>query len=206
MRSSNAVPALLLVGWFLCAGCEPGYQRVGGEWAWVSYDAGAGRRVTPVGADDETFRVVKDQFGADRQRVYFEGRVVEGADPLSFSPLSGGYSRDERRVYFWQYEVLGAEPRTFEVVEFPYSRDANDVYCGTVPLGVSEPGRLEVVRGGGGVSTVQMRYLSEPGLADSLRAKGFGPEKTVATGLNYPEPALANVGPQTFRDCQPGAV
>ena len=123
----------------LLTGCNTGYNRHNGQWVWTTHDEYNGRRDIPIaGIDNRSFKILANEnFGADKNAVYYQGRKVKHADPESFSTLTQnafGYAKDSKRVFLDTEVILKADPETFEVLEFPYSKDRNDVYNGTLPM------------------------------------------------------------------------
>lgn len=132
---------LLIVLWI--SSCQSGYKKQNGQWAWVTYDESAGKRVKWMeGIDNSSFRVLKnDNFGADNFSVFYQGIKIKQANPNGFVTLTDntfGYAKDAQHVFLDIEVILKADPKSFEVLEFPYSRDKNDIYNGTLPMGLDK--------------------------------------------------------------------
>lgn len=79
-----------------------GYQKSGGEWVYVTSDAGNGRVVHQIkGADTPTFEVLSaDNYARDKQHVYFKMHRLDNADPSPFVVVSDDvyvYGKDRYR-------------------------------------------------------------------------------------------------------------
>ena len=137
MASKHLLAILTLTCLFL-ASCNSGYQKENGEWAWVSYDEAAGKRVAKIDpVDDSSFQVIKGykEYAKDKNSVFYIGRIIEDADPNTFSVLNKkGYSIDQKNVFLTWEKVIFADPQSFQLIEAPYSKDADHVFCGTIPL------------------------------------------------------------------------
>jgi len=129
-------------------GCNTGYQKENGEWAYVTWDEGSGRKVFPLQADEETFKILqKPEYAKDKSSVFYKGRVIPEADPSSYNLLEGGnYARDKGRVFLFYYEVINADPVTFVEIKFPYAKDKEGIFCGTLPMDVQNTNEFEVIR------------------------------------------------------------
>lgn len=145
--------SLLVVLASLLTGCEPGYQKEDGKWAYVTYDEAAGKRVNYLEVDEQTFVSINKGYTKDKSKVLYEGSVIETADPKTFEIIGKGYSKDDFQVYLDNEIVIGADPKTFRILDFPYSRDDKNVYNGTLPMKVRDIGSFEVVSSTGMKST-----------------------------------------------------
>ncbi|MEL7534922.1 MAG: DKNYY domain-containing protein [Bacteroidota bacterium] len=114
-----------------------GYKLENGEWAWVSYDEAAGKRIRKLAeVDQESFEILKDKrYGKDKAKVFFLGRPIEDANPQTFELLSKeGYARDDQYVFLDRIKLVQAHPQSFKTLRFPYAEDQERIYCGTIPL------------------------------------------------------------------------
>lgn len=117
MRFSGA---LLLLCTLLSA-CSTGYQKENGAWVWVDYNENVGKKVTWIPeADAASFRVLDDQnFAADRQRVYLQGKPIPDADPAtpgSRTRRGGSLPGYQHRQTHVRHEIHNS-PVTFYRVE-----------------------------------------------------------------------------------------
>jgi hypothetical protein len=87
-------------------------------------------------ADAATAEVVNPHWTwKDRNRVYYQSRVMEGADPQTFRHLGQAFYADAENV-FWGTNLLpDADVNTFETFgDVPYARDHANVWSGTTVL------------------------------------------------------------------------
>lgn len=134
---------LILILVFFFVSCKEGYQKQNGQWAWITRDESAGKRVKWIeGIDNESFEVLSHKnFGADRHAVYYKGSKIKHADPATFVILTKndhGYAKDQNHVFLDHEVIINADPQTFTLLEFPFSRDDKRVFNGTLPLDMDE--------------------------------------------------------------------
>lgn len=87
---------------------------------------------TVVGADPSTFECLANEYGRDRDHVFFGSRLMPVIDAASFEVLPSGYSKDQDQVYYGYYSgqiIQGADPSTFEVFDLTMTKDRQTVYC-----------------------------------------------------------------------------
>jgi hypothetical protein len=146
-KVARFIGALASTVTILIAGCGTGYQKVDGEWSWVSIDEGRGRTVEKLGADNATFEVLGNRdYGKDKNRVFYRTRPIDQADPATFEVLSNPmYSADSERVFVRGHMIPGADRKTFHLIKEPYGRDASAIYCGTLKMNVYDRDAFEVV-------------------------------------------------------------
>ncbi|UII33526.1 DKNYY domain-containing protein [Fulvivirga ulvae] len=84
------------------------------------------------GVDSRSFRVVKNYYSKDKNRVYCGNRVIDGADPESFEVFEHMfYSKDKYNVYGDGIVIKEADAETFEPVNTDKSvlyKDKNHTY------------------------------------------------------------------------------
>jgi hypothetical protein len=114
--------------------CRPGGPpRYSIEAGVVAYDFyGAETRLAD--ADPATFKALSqpphalgpcehegDEFyGADRNHVFYKGKVIPGADPASFRPLGEyEYGADQSSVFYQGKKLAGADPASFRILLWP---------------------------------------------------------------------------------------
>jgi DKNYY family len=136
----------------LFSGCNTGYRKVDGKWSYVTWDEANGRRMSPLGADDATFKVLNNgEYAKDKSNVYYQGRPIVGTDADTFVLLKGGpYAKDKNHVYLLDTIVVNADPASFKQLEYPYARDKKGIYCGTLPMNVNDMEEFEVIQPGYG--------------------------------------------------------
>ncbi|HIW33012.1 MAG TPA: DKNYY domain-containing protein [Candidatus Paenibacillus intestinavium] len=159
LSSTGIVVGILIVGiLYLWFSFKPGFVYENGTWNYVSYDTGAGRRVSPINVNKDEFKVLKYRdFARDNNSVYFKNYKVEGSDPETFKIISTKgrfhYAKDKNNVYIYAsddwsiFKVINADPDSFKVLKYPYSKDKNDAYCGSIPLFVDDVSTFEVIKG-----------------------------------------------------------
>lgn len=150
------IVCILTISLYLWFSFKPGFVYENGTWNYVSYDAGAGRRVNPINVKKDEFKVLKySDFARDNNSVFFKNHKVEGSDPETFKTIStkgrNHYVKDKNNVYIYDsndwsiFKVINADPDSFKVLEYPYSKDKNDAYCGSLPLFVDDVSKFEVI-------------------------------------------------------------
>lgn len=104
-----------------------------------SWNEAHGKTKTLVkNADKETFEKISDQYGKDKNYVFFRSEIVSGGDPESFKLIKGGYAIDKHRIYYYGDSVENSSSKDFEILDPYFSKDFRDIYYRTKPLGVQE--------------------------------------------------------------------
>ncbi len=87
-----------------------------------------------IGADAPTFKLIDENYEADKDHVYWRGDLIPGSDPVTFVDFTdSAFAKDAHAIYFDEQKVLPqADPATFVPVgERGYGKDKNHVYfCG----------------------------------------------------------------------------
>ncbi len=88
MSYSNRISLFILLTFI---SCRPGYQKEGDNWTWVSYDEGAGKRITKIDSvDNESFRILPNkEYAKDKNQVYLNGSPILSADPNHIPNING---------------------------------------------------------------------------------------------------------------------
>jgi hypothetical protein len=60
-------------------------------------------------ADPASFISLGGGYGCDRERIYFEGKVIEGADRVTWRRWAGLLSIDRNNVYFTNKKIKGVD-------------------------------------------------------------------------------------------------
>lgn len=142
--------------------CSSGYEKMDGQWKYVSHDKAAGKRIIELNVDNETFVVLKNKtYAKDKNHVYLKGGQIQNADPKTFKVMDEGYSMDKNYVYLDYYKIWKADPVTFELMKFPYSKDKNYIYCGTLPLETVDLDNFEILSTTGKKSIVATKHFIE---------------------------------------------
>lgn len=86
-------------------------------------------------ADAATFQILyedalRNEFGKDKNNVYYGSDIVTGADPATFISLSSTtpYFKDDQHVYLEKSEIPGADPASFIFLGGWYGKDKVAVY------------------------------------------------------------------------------
>ncbi len=177
----------------LLSGCADGgfrldgYQKSGGEWVYVTWDAGHGRVAHKIkGADSSTFEVLlANEYARDEEHVYFRMHRLDNADPATFVVLSDRvcvYGKDRNRVWLQDVVVREADPATFALLTFPYSRDRSQVFCGTLPMKIHDIESFEVLRGS---STFCTAFVKGKPFAEQYKEVEVTQDNPVTTGEGW---------------------
>lgn len=84
---------------------------------WLKGGAVMYRHFPVRGADAESFRFYRGNFGKDRAHCYCTARKLPGGDPVAFRALNRSYFTDGRRVWTLGGPVEGADAAAFEVCD-----------------------------------------------------------------------------------------
>lgn len=114
------------------------------------------------GADSETFefldKVNPYLFAKDKNRLYFQGEIVENGDPASIQSIGYAYYKDKGQVYFLNErpdftlleKIEDADSSSFGVICMGYAKDAHHVYFGSKVIEYANPETFAVVWDEGG--------------------------------------------------------
>ena len=80
------------------------------------------------GASASSFSILRDGYAKDTWNVYFDGKKINGASPDSFKVLRDGYAKDRWNVYFDSIKIEGASPDNFNVLHDGYAKDTWNTY------------------------------------------------------------------------------
>jgi len=142
---------IFLICLLFLSSCQPGFKKVNGEWAWVSYDKGEGKSINTLpNVDNASFQKLKagnGQYAKDKNQVYYLKDVIDDADPASFNIINNqGYAKDNQYVYLDYQKVIYANPKYFELLSFPYAKDNKRIFCGTLPMEVKNINTFKVTQ------------------------------------------------------------
>lgn len=97
-------------------GCtDASYARCEGKI--YHYEWGMHRTMWLRGAEAETFRALKWNYGCDRRRVYSSRWLVKGADSNTYRQITPYFAVDERSVFYFNRAIPEADPQTFEAFD-----------------------------------------------------------------------------------------
>jgi hypothetical protein len=88
-----------------------------------------GRRDMPQ-ADRASFRPLSERYALDRQRVYYEGREIQGADPVTLRVLGPDHAADRESFYVKGYRIREADAASARHIPRHYVLDQNKVWYG----------------------------------------------------------------------------
>lgn len=143
-------------------GCLSGYEKIDEQWAYVSYDEAAGKRINELNVDNETFVILENEiYAKDKDYIYLKGRQIKDADSETFKIIDQEYSKDKNYVYIDYYKIFKADPETFELIKLPYSKDKNTIYCGTLPLETDDIDNFEITSTTGKKSIISTKHFIE---------------------------------------------
>lgn len=138
---------------FLSGTYQSSYRQVDGRWAWVSYDKGAGKRVSViVKADQDSFHLLKGSaYALDKASVFYKGQLIPKANPRTFVVIDAslGYAKDGQNIFLETIIIPHTHLPSFEVLQWPYARDQSKVYCGMLPMSVDDPSSFMVKQSSG---------------------------------------------------------
>ncbi len=178
-------------------GCTLGYQEIDGQWHYITWDEGNGKKTKPLEVDNASFEIIQQgTYAKDKYKVFYRGTTIAACAPNTFKQITGtSYIKDKNTVYYKSIPVCKADPKTFKVLDFPYAKDKHTAFCGTVPLRVKNIDSFRVLKKSLGTTTGSRKYLirQHPELAylDSLCSAGL-----VVTSLG----AYAQTDDQYFKD------
>jgi hypothetical protein len=132
MNKVLKISACIFFGTVMIA-CEGKYKKKHGK-MYYSYWASAGNQVEyeVEGADLKSFKVLESLpvkiYAADKNHVYWRGRVIENADGATFRPLNREYSVDGKHIFNGAKVLSTSDPQTFRILEDEYVLDCDSVY------------------------------------------------------------------------------
>ncbi|MEO8666841.1 MAG: DKNYY domain-containing protein [Ignavibacteria bacterium] len=102
-------------------------------------------------ADVSTFKPISNEYGKDKNHVYYGAKIINQADPATFEYLGGPYSRDKNTGFF-QDKILSDDGSNFVVlpnVDNPtaisYAKDSRTVYKGNLIFEGADPASFEFI-------------------------------------------------------------
>lgn len=165
-KSCSSLIALMLS--FCLLSCHTGYKKIDGEWSYVTWDEGHGRRVHDLAVDNSTFSILKNKaYAKDKDHVFYKGKIIPDADPTSYNLLEREFfAKDKNHVFLFYYKLEGANPETFTELKFPYGRDDKRVFCGTIPMNVHNIDAFKVVKSSKSYNTLGKDIFMESNAPD----------------------------------------
>ena len=131
--------------WWLIRSLSPGYEVTDGRVFFRSFDNMKWQveRVEVLNADPSGIRTIRGSgglYGADENRVFFEGREIEEADPNSFQILDWreSFSRDAQHV-FCDTRRISDDAENFVVLTRGYAKDSHHVYYAAKTVEDADP-------------------------------------------------------------------
>lgn len=87
------------------------------------------------GSDPASFHAVGEgkqndslYFGADKNNVYLDGKIIHGIDPLTFEHIGKHFFKDSKHVYVDANIIEGCSPESVRVLNNYYIADSVDAY------------------------------------------------------------------------------
>lgn len=123
--------ALLILAVVSVVGCstKPGYS-VGRKvtFAQKSFN-GMMQSHTVDGADRDSFEIVNEYYGKDKDKVYYKGRAIQGCDPKGLKMMGDAnlYCQDGERV-FVETKLVSQDAQNFQHQGAGYSTDSSHVF------------------------------------------------------------------------------
>ncbi|MEL7498441.1 MAG: DKNYY domain-containing protein [Planctomycetota bacterium] len=100
----------------LVNGCRPHYEQINGDYYYVQWDEGTGKRKHPLkNSDSSSFEIIDRSYAKDKKRVYINGLTIYDANPAQFKPLGFPYSTDGKTVYCGNVPMNGIDIESFTV-------------------------------------------------------------------------------------------
>jgi len=93
-----------------------------------------GRRDMPQ-ADRASFRPLSERYAVDRQRVYYEGREIQGSDPATLRVMGPDHAADLQSLYIKGFRVREADAATARYLPRHYVLDQHKVWYGEFESG-----------------------------------------------------------------------
>ncbi len=119
-------------------GCT-GYENDAGTIYYKSWNEGTGsskKELKWVSA--KKFRVlIYEEYAKDDERVFYQGKKIEGADAKTFEAIGDFYARDKYRGYYGGDSIRSSSGTTFKIIDSYYSTDGKDIFYDTIPLKVA---------------------------------------------------------------------
>jgi hypothetical protein len=167
----------ILSTFFSCADKKPGmlspagYYLYQGKWHYYGGFSNASFEELD-GADSATFEKLEKVFpenayARDKNKAYYNGKVIAGADGQSFTRIESYLSKDHGHV-FYMSAVLSDDPAHFTLVDTQVYKDSKQVYWGDRPIS-GDPAHFRLIGKAGGLSY----YADSDGvIANSTRIPG----------------------------------
>jgi hypothetical protein len=136
-------------------GARDGYHIEDGKV--VLYKGFPASRYVIEEADSDSFEDINDNYGKDKDRVFYLSHIIPNADPVTFRYLGGSYSKDKNHGYS-RDQVISNDGQNFNVVPNPdetsnnvtaqgiaYARDSKHVFKDIMPIEGADPATFRFV-------------------------------------------------------------
>ena len=139
----------VILVFFALTACSTGYVRKDGTVVWKTADEGNWALQHDIkGIDAATFVKLSEDFGKDKNHVYFHNYVSD-ADPATFVVVTDSYGKDSTRAYFEVYPLTGADVTSFQAIKGTgYAHDSHEVYRGQQGIGACDAHTFEFLSQG----------------------------------------------------------
>lgn len=159
IRTAFFILAWIFTGGWLLTGCgksaRKGYRIEDGKV--VLYTGFPATQQLLDEADAESFVAINDNFGKDKNHVYYYARIIPKADPATFTYLASAYSKDKNRGYSGD-ELISNDGAHFNIVPnpnetatsvsaegIPFAHDSQRVYKDTYIIEGADPATFTMV-------------------------------------------------------------
>jgi hypothetical protein len=139
------------------------------------------------------FTAINENFGKDKEKVYYNGDVINGADPATFVVVHGDESKDKNNVYLDDKVVEGVDASSFRYLGDDYFADENSVYVSAIyKLAIipgAQPATFEALKGSiyskDSQSVFCEKTYDEAVLVEGADPKSFSALYTVGSDKNF---------------------
>ena len=96
-----------------------------------------------IGADPKSFTgidtggfnwIETDHYMRDKNRIYYDDRVIKNSDPNTFVLMKDIHAKDKRNIYYAWWKVEWADYKTYTPLRWSFARDRNHFYFAGISL------------------------------------------------------------------------
>jgi len=130
-----------------CAACgTTGYVKSGETLVYKTSTADGTNELPLPSANPASIHAISTDYAIDDSSVFYRFRRILGADPQTFTVLRGGFSKDKNAVFSGELKLNGSDPATFEILSDGYSKDRGNVYFGSKVIQGADPSSFQKTR------------------------------------------------------------
>ncbi len=100
------------------------------------------------------------EWGKDKLRIYYAGKIVSGANAETFQRPYGSWAKDKNNVFYKGIKIEGSNPATFQVIglgqedydigrEWAWAKDKSKVYYLGKPISGADAETIQLIGGSG---------------------------------------------------------